>query len=223
MKRINLISLITLLFFSCSKNKEEVSPDLKGGTEYTVTFKIDWNSKDFPKDFPSNAHFSKLIGWSHDSDQTLFKTGTQASAGIKNMSETGSTSPLYTELKELIEGKKGFNYFIGSGLGTGTGEIVLKVEVTEEFPSVTLATMVAPSSDWYIAVVNINLLENNLFVSEKTVEGNVYDAGTDSGATFTSPNETTDPQQPITLFVDAPLGNGEALNATIATVTFTKL
>jgi PBP1b-binding outer membrane lipoprotein LpoB len=35
MKRINLISLITLLFFSCSKNKEEVSPDLKGGTEYT--------------------------------------------------------------------------------------------------------------------------------------------------------------------------------------------
>jgi hypothetical protein len=108
-------------------------------------------------------------------------------------------------------------------LGTGTGEIVLKVEVTEEFPSVTLATMVAPSSDWYIAVVNINLLENNLFVSEKTVEGNVYDAGTDSGATFTSPNETTDPQQPITLFVDAPLGNGEALNATIATVTFTKL
>ena len=83
--------------------------------------------------------------------------------------------------------------------------------------------MVAPSPDWYITVVNINLVENNLFVSEKTVEAYVYDAGTDNGTTFNSPKQTTDPQQPISLFVDAPLGDGEALNATIATVTFTKL
>lgn len=46
-----------------------------------------------------------LIGRSHDSDQTLFKTGIQPSVGIKNMAETGSTFPLNTELKELIEGK----------------------------------------------------------------------------------------------------------------------
>ena len=223
MRRINLLSLMVLLFFSCTKNKEDVSPDLKGGTEYTVTFKIDWNSKDFPKDYPSNAHFSRLIGWSHDAEQTFFKTGTQASAGIKNMAETGGTSPLSTELNELVEAKQGLNYFIAGGLGSGTGEIVLTVEVTEEFPAVTLATMVAPSPDWYITVVNINLVENNLFVSEKTVEAYVYDAGTDNGTTFKSPNQTSDPQQPIILFVDAPLGDGEALNATIATVTFTKL
>lgn len=105
MRRINLLSLMVLLFFSCTKNKEDVSPDLKGGTEYTVTFKIDWNSKDFPKDYPSNAHFSRLIGWSHDAEQTFFKTGTQASAGIKNMAETGGTSPLSTELNELVEAK----------------------------------------------------------------------------------------------------------------------
>ena len=105
MRRINLLSLMVLLFFSCTKNKEDVSPDLKGGTEYTVTFKIDWNSKDFPKDYPSNAHFSRLIGWSHDAEQTFFKTGTQASSGIKNMAETGGTSPLRTDLNELVEAK----------------------------------------------------------------------------------------------------------------------
>ena len=72
-------------------------------------------------------------------------------------------------------------------MGSGTGEIVLTVEVTEEFPAVTLATMVAPSPDWHIAVVNINLVENNLFVSEKTVEAYVYDAGTDNGTTLNRP------------------------------------
>ena len=223
MKRINLLSLITLLFFACSKDNDLASPDFKGGTEYMVTFNIDWNSIDFPTDYPSNAHFSKLIGWSHDSTQTFFKIGTSASAGIKNMAETGATSPLDTEFVALIEEEKGFNYFIGSNLGTGNGDIVLNVEVTNEYPSITLATMIAPSPDWYIAVVNINLLENNSFVNQKTVEAHVYDAGTDDGATYTSPDEITSPQQPISLFVDSPLGNGVELNETIATVTFTKL
>ena len=62
-----------------------------------------------------------------------------------------------------------------------------------------------------------------MIILSKTIHGGVYDAGTDNGTTFKSPNQTTDPQQPISLFVDAPLGDGEALNATIATVTFTKL
>jgi hypothetical protein len=92
-----------------------------------------------------------------------------------------------------------------------------------EHPSITLATMIARSPDWYIAVVNINLFENNSFVNQKTVEAHVYDAGTDDGVTYTSPDEISDPQQPITLIVDSPFGNGVKLNATIATVTFTKL
>ena len=57
---------ISLLFFACSKDKDDVSPDSKGGTKYRVTFDIDWNSTNFPIDYPSGAHFSKLIGWSHD-------------------------------------------------------------------------------------------------------------------------------------------------------------
>jgi hypothetical protein len=222
MKRISLLILITLVFFACSKDNV-VTPDFKGGAEYMVTFNMNWNSTDFPTDYPSNDHFSRLIGWSHDSTQTLFKVGTLASAGIKNMAETGGTSPLDTEFADLIDEEKGFNYFIGSSLGSGTGNIVLNVEVTKEYPSITLATMIAPSPDWYVAVVNINLLENNIFVDQKTVDAHVYDAGTDNGITYASPNEITAPQQPITLLVGPPLGNGVALNATIATVTFTKL
>lgn len=222
MKPIYALSLITLLFFGCSKD-EDVAPEFKGGAEYRVSFTIDWNSTDFPTDYPSNAHFSRLIGWSHNPTQTLFNVGTMASAGIKNMAETGSTSPLNDELAALVEEENGFNYFIGSNLSDGTGTIVLDIEVDSDHPSVTLATMVAPSPDWYVAVVNINLLDGDSFVSEKTLDAHVYDAGTDDGVSFTSSNAMSSPQQPISLFVDSPLGNGTELNATIATVTFTKL
>ncbi|MGI9533258.1 spondin domain-containing protein [Lutimonas sp.] len=223
MRHVGIFSLIALLFFACTDDEEMVSIDVKDSTEYLVTVNINWNPTDFPTSYPSNAHFSRLIGWSHDANQSFFKTGTFASNGIKTMAETGGTSPLEAELKELIEEGKGNNYFVGSNLSSGTGEIVLKVEVTEQHSSITLATMIAPSPDWYIAVVDINLMENNSFVDQKTVEAHVYDAGTDSGTTYASANDVTNPQMPIALFVDAPVGNGVQLHASIATVRFTKM
>lgn len=223
MKHVVILSLIALLFFACTDDEDMVPNDAENSIEYLVTFNINWNSTDFPTNYPSNAHFSRLIGWSHGANESFFKIGTFATDGIKNMAETGGTSPLDDELMELIEEGKGYKSFIGSNLDSGTGEIVLKVEVTEEYPSITLATMIAPSPDWYIAVVDINLLENSSFVDQKTVDARVYDAGTDSGVTYASPNETTNPQIPITIFVDSPLGNGVELNATIATVSFKKM
>ena len=230
MRHLGILSLIALLFFACSDDDDMVP---NGGqnmppneaevrAEYLVTFTINWNSTDFPTDYPSNAHFSRLIGWTHEADDDFFKTGTMASDGIRNMAETGGTSPLDAELKALIEEGKGYEQYTGSGLGSGTGEIEMTVTVTEDFSSVTLATMVAPSPDWYIAAVDVNLMENNVFVDQKTVEAYVYDAGTDSGSTFASPNDRTDPQESITIFVDSPLGDGIELNTTIARVAFEK-
>lgn len=223
MRHLCKLSLIALLLFACTNDEDMDSNDVKASAEYLVTFKIDWNSKVFPTDYPSNAHFSRVIGWSHDSNQSLFKIGTDASNGIKNMAETGGISPLDDELMELIEEGNGHNHFIGSNLGSGTGEIIFRVEVTEQHSFITLATMIAPSPDWYIAVVDINLLENDSFVNQKTVEAHVCDAGTDNGITYSSPNDVTDPQKPISLFVDSPVGNGVQLHATIATVNFTKV
>ncbi len=223
MRNLGILSIITLLFFACTNDEDMDSNDVNRSAEYLVTFKIDWNSEDFPTDYPSNAHFSRIIGWSHNANQSLFNIGTDASDGIRNMAETGGTSPLDDELKELIEEGNGHNYYIGSNLGSGTGEIVLRVEVTEQHSFISLATMIAPSPDWYIAVVDINLMENNSFIDQKTVEAHVYDAGTDSGTTYTSPNSVTNPQKSITLFVEAPLGDGVALNASIASVNFRKM
>jgi hypothetical protein len=218
--------LITLFLFtafvSCKKDVAELQAT-NPITRYQVTFQINWNNQDYPTDYPANAHFSKLIGWSHKVNTNLFKIGSLASQGIKVMAESGATTPLDNELAAKIANKEGLAYYIGDNLGSGVGSISQIIEVNNNFSSVSLATMVAPSPDWYLAVVDINLLENGEFVSQKTVVGHIYDAGTDDGATYLSPNSVSSPKQPISLFIDPPMGNGVAITPTIATVTFTKL
>jgi hypothetical protein len=217
-KYIILISLpLIISVLSCDKEETKVE-----GIMYTVTFTFNWNSTDFPADYPSNAHFSKLIGWSHLPTSDFFQPGTLASEGIEVMAETGSTSPLDNEINAMIANSEGLSLFIDDPLSSGTGIITLNIVVDNEFSSVTLATMIAPSPDWYVAVVNINLLENGEFVQEKTVDAFVYDSGTDSGVTYTSGNIETSPKELITLFTDYPLGDGMIISPAIATVKFTK-
>jgi len=217
-KYLVLISLILIIsILSCDKEDTKVE-----GIRYTVTFTFNWNSTDFPIDYPSNAHFSKLIGWSHIPTSDFFQPGTLASEGIEAMAETGSISPLNSEINAKVANGEGLSLFVDDPLSSGTGTITLNIVVDNEFSSVTLATMIAPSPDWYVAVVNINLLENGEFVQEKTIDAFVYDSGTDSGVTYTSGNVETSPKELITLFTDHPLGDGMIISPAIATVKFTK-
>ena len=58
-------------------------------------------------------------------------------------------------------------------------------------------TAVVPSPDWFVGVNNLSLCQNNIWVSELTVPLSLYDAGTDNGLTFTSPNWETSPRDPV--------------------------
>lgn len=216
-KFLFLCLVITLL--SCSSD-ENITPTTEAKeARYKVLVTMNWSSTNFPTDYPNGAHFSRLIGWTHKTNNTFFKVGTTASAGIKNMAETGGTSPLNTEINAKIANNEGLQLVTGSSLSSGTGTIEVEIKVNQENPSVTLVTMIAPSPDWYVAIVNENLLENGDFVATKTVNASAYDAGTDSGVSYTSANEATTPQGTIQKITSSPLdGNGA-----IARVTFTKL
>lgn len=228
MKKITHLILLLSVFTtlnSCKKDVEELKTNVVENKvhRYNVTFQINWNSQDFPTDYPNNDHFSKLIGWSHIPNNNFFKVGTIASQGIEDMAELGATTPLDNELATKIANKEGLAYYIGENLSSGVGTISQTIEVTKEFSAVTLVTMLAPSPDWYLGVIDINLLKDGGFVAQKTVDGLIYDAGTDDGTTYSSPNSDSSPKQPIALFVDAPIGNGTTVSPAIATVTFTKL
>ena len=209
--RFTYLFIIATTFISCTKDDESK-------VTYEVAFHFNWNNKDFPTNYPSNAHFSKIIGWSHQSENDFFTLGTIASDGIKDMAELGKNSNLENEIDNKINDNKGLDFIIGDNLNSGVGTICINIDVNKNNPSVTLASMLAPSPDWYIAVVDINLLEDDSFVKEKTVNGLLYDSGTDSGTTFTSSNSKTIPKEPISLKTSAPFDTG----ATLCTVTFTK-
>lgn len=219
MRKLRIMSCIVLIAFLGSCKPDELAERELLIAKYKVTFDFKWNAQDFPTDYPSSAHFSKLIGWSHKPSSEFFKVGSIASEGIKNMAEIGATTALSDEFNSKIEAGEGLKSVVGNGLGSGVGSLSVTLDVNEKFSSITLTTMLAPSPDWYVAIINQNLLENGKFVDEKTVDALTYDAGTDSGITFTSSNEATDPRVPISVIDTPPIGNGK----TIATVKFEKL
>jgi hypothetical protein len=214
--------LIGLVFVSCSKSDGPVETGIESEASYIVTFTMHWNSTDFEDEYPSDAHFSPLIGWSHPVTSTFFKVGTTASVGIEEMAEDGATETLQAELEAKIANNEGLDFVLGSELGSGTGEITVEVNVNVENSAVTLVSMLVPSPDWYVAALNVNLYDGSYFLESKTVTVAVYDAGTEDGITFSIDNPATDPQGSISLFVDSPLGDGTSLSVDFATVTFVK-
>lgn len=219
MKYLKLLLFIAgfILMLSCNKDDE-----LPEGITYKVSFNFNWNSTDFPTDYPSNAHFSKLIGWSHNTTTTFFDVGTIASPGIESMAETGATETLESEINSRISKGEGHHLLVGDNLSSGIGTISAEIVVDENNPEVTLVTMIAPSPDWYVGAIHVNLFENGAFINSKSLTAHVYDSGTDSGVNYTSPNEDTSPKDSIAYFYQPPLGDGKQLPVNIATVTFSK-
>ena len=189
---------------------------------YEVTFDAIWSEETHPDDFPPNPHFSGLIGASHNDKVYFWREGELASPGIKNMAETGSKTPLNIEIGKAILTRKALKLISGSGISPSPGSVSLEFKVCEKYPLVTLVTMIAPSPDWFVGVDSLNLFENGSFVDEKVVTLYAYDAGTDSGTNYTSPNNPTDPPVPIFKIEGYPFFyNGELVP--LGTFTFKKI
>ncbi|MGH0129072.1 UNVERIFIED_CONTAM: hypothetical protein FKN15_015671 [Acipenser sinensis] len=57
---------------------------------------------------------------------------------------------------------------------------------------------IIPSPDWFVGVDSLDLCDGGQWVQEVSLDLYPYDAGTDSGFTFSSPNYLTVPQENIT-------------------------
>lgn len=55
-----------------------------------------------------------------------------------------------------------------------------------------------PSPDWFVGIDSLDLCEGGQWKQEVTLDLHPYDAGTDSGFTFSSPNFPTSPQETVT-------------------------
>ncbi len=180
-------------------SNEGIEPEIKTAT-YKLTFKATWNSSTHPKNFPSNPHFSPLIGGLHNDKTSIWKSGGISSLGMKSMAETGSVSSITRSMKS----DKNINRIIkGSLLSPSPKQISLNFEVSSDYPYLSIVSMLAPSPDWFIGVNSLKLLDNeNNWINDKTISLKLYDAGTDSGTLFNSSNIATNPQEAIKELTD---------------------
>lgn len=164
---------------------------------YRVTFTSTWRAATHPDAFPPTAHFSDLIGATHSARWTLWAVGGLASPGIERMAEGGKARPLADEVGAAIRTGDAGTLLRGPDLERSPGSVSLDFRVTRAFPLVSLVSMLAPSPDWFIGVAGFSLCDDDRWATERTVVLYAYDAGTDSGTTYETPDLDTQPREPI--------------------------
>ncbi|MDX1386788.1 MAG: spondin domain-containing protein [bacterium] len=218
-KFIKKILIIPLLVAGCATPSvnpadfQEAADKLSCSSpaEFLVTFIALWSAQTHPNGIPEDPHFSPLIGGTHNMAVQFWAPGATASPGMENMAENGRVSPLDSEIQTAMENGNAGVIIRGSGIGPSPGETSIDFNITEEFRYVTLVSMIAPSPDWFVGVHDLDLCgEDGNWMNHLMVELFPYDAGTDSGVTFTSADADTLPQEPIRLLNEDPfLVNGD--------------
>lgn len=198
--------------------------------KYRLTFSDQWNATNFPTLYPSSAHFSGLIGTTHNEQVIFWQEGQPATAGIEQMAETGGKSAFTREIQSAIDDGKAQHLLSGGGISSTPGSVSIEFDVSKSYPLVTVVSMIAPSPDWFVGTQSLNLMENDNFVDSKTIDLISWDSGTDSGVQFTAANADEDSiigklqcQAADCDFVDGKHRNSSATPQYIGTFTFTKL
>lgn len=198
------LSFIFVLFFFIT------SISFAQDATYKIEFISNWSSSTHPTDFPSNDHWSPLIGTTHKDAAIALQLGVVASDGVEQVAESGGTTTITQEINTLITAGVAYEVINGSGLASGPGTITItNVDVDADFPFISLITMIAPSPDWVAMIGNQKLTDNaGNWVDTISVDVYATDAGTDSGSTYNSPNADITPHINMTSLQNiAPFSN----------------
>jgi hypothetical protein len=210
--RASLFAMTMLAFAACSKSPKTTPPSSApaaarpappaaptGPAEYTVIIKSTWTKANFPLEYPSDAHFSGMIGASHNAHYTIFAVGRRPTRGLERLSEEGKHSPLNDEINEAIKQGNALALFESGALKNWKDSMVATVRVDPAHPLVDVVNMVAPSPDWFTGVTNVNLIENGAWVARRRIVLPAYDSGGDDGTTYKAPDKDANPKKATTV------------------------
>jgi hypothetical protein len=172
--------------------------------QYELVFTADWSAESHPTDFPSRPHFSGLIGGTHRSEVSFWAVGQLATVGIENVAERGRKNELIDEVTASIQQGDAWSLINEAGIFPSPGARTITFDISSTHPLATIVTMVAPSPDWFVGVSGLDLRESGEWRDEIVVDLFPYDAGTDNGSTFGSPNSDTVPREVISLLEGFP-------------------
>jgi len=165
---------------------------------YRLKFLTTWTMETFPTNYPANRHFSRLVGNTHNSFGGIWEEGSIASEGIRLMAESGSNTVLGAEIESKIQAGVAEKLLLGGALSFSKTEILYEFSASDNYPLLSLVTMVAPSPDWFVGINSFDLRPNGNWLNQATIDLKVYDSGTDDGEIYTSANEASSPAMKIT-------------------------
>ncbi|MBC8757340.1 spondin domain-containing protein [Kordia sp. YSTF-M3] len=222
MKNFYFISRITfyILFFLSTSNSLFAQTQT---ANYTVTFQGTWSNTTHPiANFPSSAHWSDLVGATHNNSIVFVAPGTLATLGIENVAEGGIDDDFNLEVQNAImagNADVAIDQPFASFSPTSSASVAITVD--KDFPLLSLASMIAPSPDWIIQVNSLSIIDiNGDWIPSIVMDLYPYDAGTEEGTTYSFANPETVPQQPITSLQNiAPFSNAKVGTLTVSLVS----
>ncbi|XP_075974399.1 spondin-1-like isoform X2 [Anticarsia gemmatalis] len=170
--------------------------------KYELTFEGIWSRNTHPYLYPENdwrPKYSDLVGASHMEDYILWIPGGLATDGFKDMAEHANTSNLEAEILQKI-GSEVRTMIKGKGHGYRKMSLPTYSFFRADRVNHLLSAVVglSPSPDWFLGVSRFELCQDdNTWLPERELNLYPWDAGTDSGASYESPNIVTFPQSAI--------------------------
>ncbi|XP_076878598.1 spondin-2b [Brachyhypopomus gauderio] len=170
--------------------------------KYSLTFTGKWSQTAFPKQYPvyrPPAQWSTLIGVTHSSDYHIWQQNEYASNGVREFSEKGEAWALIKEVEAAGERIQSvYGLFSTPAVFGGTGQTTTEFEVYARHSFLSFIVRLVPSPDWFVGIDSLNLCEGDHWKENISLDLFPYDAGTDSGFTFSSPKFETIPQDKVT-------------------------
>ena len=74
----------------------------RSSATYKAVFQGTWTAESHPTDFPSNPHFSSIVGAVHNADASLWMAGEMATPGLEQVAEMGMSDMLQEEVAAQI-------------------------------------------------------------------------------------------------------------------------
>ena len=203
-----MIAIALVGVIACGKGSKSAAPSAPPAAarpampaapaEYTVIIKSTWTKTSHPFEYPSDAHFSGMIGASHNAKYSIFAVGRRPTPGLERLSEEGKHSPLDTEIRTAIDQGNALMLFESGGLKNWKDSMVATVRVDPKHPLVSVVNMIAPSPDWFTGASDVNLAENGGWITRRSVTLYAYDSGGDDGTTYKARDKDTNPKKPTT-------------------------
>lgn len=196
---------------------------------YRLTLRKHWLPAHFPTMFPATAHFTALVGATHGDAVVFFARGALATTGVRHVAERGDTAAMLDEIDRAIAAGSATAAVSAPAVLRDADEGVLEFELQRSQPRLTLLTMLGPSPDWFTGFSGVALHDGGGWLDMLRLELPAYDAGTDDGASFLSPDAPSSPPLPVQrLSTDAAAsdfvdGRSRLTGSPVATAVFERI